>query len=122
MVAGRFVYGRGRATTDVDDEVRKAIDDLVQRAIHRMEATVEQDLQRIVAAIPNPPPDLMAEVRAHEAYVQHIRDQAIRESTEGVAGTDAGSQDSRRSHSIQGTSGPAFHQLSYSAVNGAGRW
>jgi hypothetical protein len=70
-------------------------------------------------------PAMMKEVRAHEAFVKRVGEEGVKESVRRVnTSSSSGSGDSNSSDSRWklNTSGPAFHQLSYSSVHGAGGW
>jgi len=95
------------------------VEDLVKKVIKTMMDAAVQQVAAFAAATSLPP--RMAEVRAHEAYVQAIQSEAINESIKYVD-TSVDSQNYSHSNLSINTSGPAFHQLSYSAIHGAGWW
>jgi uncharacterized protein (UPF0297 family) len=95
------------------------VEDLVKKVIKTMMDAAVQQVAAFAQATSLPP--RMAEVRAHEAYVQAIQSEAISESIKYVD-TSVDSQNYSHSNLSINTSGPAFHQLSYSAIHGAGWW
>ena len=103
----------------VDAGKDKAVEELLKRVITTMMDRAVQKVHAFAQATNSAP--LIAEVRAHEAYVKSIQAEAIRESIKSVD-ISFESQDFRHSNLSFNTSGPAFHQLSYSAVHGAGWW
>ncbi len=116
---------RGHSVLVVGAGVGKefAIEKAMQVIVKRMMDHAVLPIQAFAQATNSP---VMVEaVRAHEAYVQRIGDEAIKESVQRVnTSLSSNSGDSNRSGSQLNlnTSGPAFHHLSYSSVHGAGWW
>jgi hypothetical protein len=126
-VIARLVAGSGAPSAAVSGSEEYAVEKAMQKIVSHMLSRAVQQIQTF--AIANNPPAL-AVVQAHEAYVRRIADQAIKESiqkggeSESQRSASSQSQDSgvSESHARIDTSGPALHQLGYSATHGAGWW
>lgn len=126
IVAENIAYDKTLVEGGIDVGIDRTLKQLVEQTIDRIESSIEQDFQRMTKIAPSPPP-MIAEVKAHVAYVQALRDQAVKEAESGHKSSSSSSssndeRDSQFSHQFPDTSGEALHQLSYSDIHGAGWW
>jgi len=98
------------------------IQNSMQAIVSRMVDHVVLPIQAFAQATNRPV--MMKEVLADEAYVKRVGEEAVEESVQRVDSRASSSSDSKRSDSRRklNAPGPAFHQLAYSSVHGAGWW
>ncbi len=115
LLAVGIVAPEGILIVAVEKAEEKTIETLMEEIVKRM---TEQALENVRGLANGNGTTLGDAVRAHEAYVRRVKDAAIRESIRNRSHRDSRSESGTRSQMELNTSGPAMHQLSYSATRG----